>query len=159
MTACSTSPSVGIAWLGKLCTKTSNSQVVNGVTQFVSGVGITAIVPIEWKVTTHEIGHSFGSEHDCTSVSCGSSCTSVADTCNCLACGTGTACDCQGKYVMHPLDNSVTTGFSPASVARICSTFSTRGTCLLDPTAFVSVSSGVCGNGNSAFNSRSSRKW
>lgn len=58
MTQCNTGPSVGVAWLGMLCTKDAFQQVRNGVSQYVSGTGVSSITPVEWKVVAHEIGHS-----------------------------------------------------------------------------------------------------
>ena len=58
MTKCSTQPAVGIAWLDTVCQKTAVSQTSSGSTQFVSGTGVSSIVPVEWKVIAHEIGHN-----------------------------------------------------------------------------------------------------
>jgi hypothetical protein len=131
MTKCSTQPAVGIAWLGTLCTQNSIAQ--GG--QFVSGTGVSAIVPVEWKVVAHEIGHNFGAVHDCTS-SCGTDCT---------ACNPG--CDCRSQFLMNPLDSSITDQFSPGSTERICTGISRQGSCLVDPGTAVLVEEGICGNG------------
>jgi hypothetical protein len=58
MTNCPTQPSVGIAWLNSVCTQSVSAQVEGGVTHYVSGTGVSSIVPVEWKVVAHEIGHS-----------------------------------------------------------------------------------------------------
>ena len=58
MTKCSTQPAVGIAWLSTVCQKTTQTQPSSGGNQFVSGTGVSSIVPVEWKVIAHEIGHN-----------------------------------------------------------------------------------------------------
>ncbi|KAI8911484.1 Metallo-peptidase family M12-domain-containing protein [Gorgonomyces haynaldii] len=139
MTKCSTQPSVGIAWLKTVCQTNAVSQ---GGSQ-VSGVGVSSIVPVEWKVVAHEIGHNFGAQHDCTSSSC--PCSATDGTCsNCVPCSPN--CDCKGQFMMHPLENSATDSFSPGTINQICTT--TAGIrCLKDPSTFTAITSGVCGNG------------
>ncbi|KAH9272679.1 hypothetical protein BASA83_005185 [Batrachochytrium salamandrivorans] len=53
MTKCSTQPAVGVAWLNMLCSQSATSQTSNGVNQFVSGTGVSSIVPVEWKDLAH----------------------------------------------------------------------------------------------------------
>ena len=53
---CSTGPSVGLAWLDKLCT--TGSTVDPASKQYVSGTAVSSITNTEWKVVAHEIGHS-----------------------------------------------------------------------------------------------------
>ena len=48
---------------------------------------------------------------------------------------------------MHPLDNAATDKFSTGSINAICQSFPKLGTCLKDPSSFVSVATGICGNG------------
>lgn len=48
MTACATQPAVGIAWLGTLCQTTASQQNMGGVPSFVSGTGVSSIVPVQW---------------------------------------------------------------------------------------------------------------
>ena len=50
---------MGVAWLATLCQKNAIQQTdSSGATQWVSGTGVSTIVPTEWKVVAHEIGHS-----------------------------------------------------------------------------------------------------
>jgi Metallo-peptidase family M12B Reprolysin-like len=58
MSKCATQPSVGIAWLGMLCQTADQVQGSGTSAQHVSGTGVSTIVPVEWKVTAHEIGHN-----------------------------------------------------------------------------------------------------
>lgn len=72
-------------------------------------MGVSSIVPVEWKVVAHEIGHSklslfildFGAMHDCISATCGNQCSaSNAAQCSmtsaCRPCGS--SCSCEGQY-------------------------------------------------------------
>jgi hypothetical protein len=114
-TASATGQAVGIAWLGTTCmiTATTNS----GSNEYVSGTGVSSVVPVEWKVVAHEIGHNFGAIHDCTAQTC-RSCS--GNTCNnCRPCGTGSSCDCNGQFIMHPTDNAETSSFSSASTQDV----------------------------------------
>ena len=70
MTKCYTTPAVGIAWLKTLCVTKANPQITEGVLEHVTGAAVSAIVPLEWKVMVHEMGHNFGSEHDCITSTC-----------------------------------------------------------------------------------------
>jgi hypothetical protein len=56
MSQCATGPTVGVSWLGAICR--TNAQGNGG--GVVSGTGISTIIPNEWLVVAHEIGHSFG---------------------------------------------------------------------------------------------------
>ena len=110
---CSTGPSVGLAWLDKLCT--TGSTVDPASKQYVSGTAVSSITNTEWKVVAHEIGHSkiqnlltssnssffsdFGAVHDCISSTCDSStpsCSSSSSKCVCCPCGS--SCDCQEQF-------------------------------------------------------------
>jgi hypothetical protein len=140
---CPTLPSVGIAWLGQLCETGLTTQGSGARQQFVSGTSVATIVPVEWKVTAHEIGHNFGAEHDCTKNTC--PCLDPS-ACGCIACSPN--CNCDGQFIMHPLDNAASDNFSPGSINRICSSMSAKQSCLKDSNSFVSgLLEGICGNG------------
>ena len=131
-----------------MCNNKATGQSQSGVTSYVSGTGISSIVPTEWKVVAHEIGHNFGAIHDCTSSQCPTSCN--GKSCGCCPCGDGSTsggCDCAGKYLMHPTDNALTDQFSPCSLNYMCQNLPALGTCLKDPGTIQQISSGICGNG------------
>jgi hypothetical protein len=88
---CPTGSAVGIAWTGSLC---QSRATFDGKGAVVSGTSVITSTPVEWKVSAHELGHVFGSEHDCMSSTC--PCKNVDNACNCIACGPN--CDCRGQY-------------------------------------------------------------
>ncbi|KAL0078490.1 Metallo-peptidase family M12-domain-containing protein [Phycomyces blakesleeanus] len=142
MTSCATGVEVGVAWLGRLCTSTAITQTDKGVTQHVSGTGVSSIIRDEWKVVAHEIGHGFGAIHDCTS----SNCPCSGSSCQCCPLS-ATQCDAGGTYIMNPSSNVSTNDFSPCSITTICSAFPASGTCLEEPGSRSVKTLQMCGNG------------
>ncbi|KAI7862691.1 Metallo-peptidase family M12-domain-containing protein [Spinellus fusiger] len=142
MTNCATGVQVGVAWLSKLCTSTVFTQNNGGVTEYVSGTGVSSIIRDEWKVVAHEIGHGFGAIHDCTATTC--PCTS--GSCNCCPLS-ATQCDAGGTYIMNPSSNVSTNNFSPCSITTICNAFPSTGTCLEEPGTRIPKTLQMCGNG------------
>ncbi|KAJ1565453.1 hypothetical protein HK405_012328, partial [Cladochytrium tenue] len=108
--------------------------------EYVSGTAVSSIVPTEWKVVAHEVGHNFGAIHDCTSDLC---------AVNSTACCPCNPCNCNGQYLMHPTDNASTGNFSTCSITYICETLqsSDRNSCLKLPGALTTISENICGNG------------
>jgi hypothetical protein len=49
---------VGIAWLNQVC-QTSAFQT-SGSADWVSGTGVSALIPNQFAVIAHEMGHNFG---------------------------------------------------------------------------------------------------
>lgn len=92
MTNCRSQPSVGIAWNGAACQAGSSAANNSGTLEYLSGTSIASVVPVEWKVVAHEIGHNFGAVHDCSTALCGAS----YEGCDCNPCSPNW--DCQGKY-------------------------------------------------------------
>ncbi|KAJ3216236.1 hypothetical protein HK099_005946 [Clydaea vesicula] len=148
LTACNTGPSVGVAWLSQLCVQGLSEQNQNGKKQFVSGTGVSSIVPVTWKVVAHEIGHNFGAIHDCTFVNCPATCdtSGLSTECPCCACA---GCDCGGQFLMHPTDNSAKPQFSPCSLNYMCSNINepVHSACLLDAATVNTIKENTCGNG------------
>ncbi|KAG0178510.1 hypothetical protein DFQ29_003385 [Apophysomyces sp. BC1021] len=142
MTSCATGVEVGIAWLKQLCVTEATAQTQNGVTQYVSGTGVSSIIRDEWKVVAHEIGHGFGAIHDCTSQNCPCS----GSSCQCCPLS-ATQCDAGGTYIMNPTSNVSSQDFSPCSISTVCGLYPSLGTCLEDPGSRTVKTLSMCGNG------------
>ncbi|KAL1916392.1 uncharacterized protein VTP21DRAFT_5583 [Calcarisporiella thermophila] len=145
MTKCNTGTRLGLAWIGQLCSISSYKQVEEHTVNWVSGTGISTVTRDEWKVVAHEIGHSFGANHDCTEQAC--SCKDKdKDKCDCCPLS-ATECDTKNLYLMNPTSNVITDEFSPCSIRSICSSLVKTSYCLQDPGKKHIESLGVCGNG------------
>ncbi|KAF3905691.1 p45K [Arthrobotrys entomopaga] len=142
-TNCPTGASVGLAWLGLLCSSDATAQGSN----FVSGANVVARTQQEYKVLAHEVGHTFGAVHDCTSTTCADSTFVATSQCCPLS---ATSCDAGGQYIMNPSTGDQITQFSPCSVGNICTGLG-RGTinsaCLTSNRNVPTITDGVCGNG------------
>ncbi|KAH8153908.1 uncharacterized protein LAJ45_01675 [Morchella importuna] len=143
LTTCETGASVGLAWLGQLCVMDAQTQD----TSTVSGANVIARTSTEWKVIAHEIGHTMGAVHDCTSTTCAASSTVSASQCCPLS---ATTCDADGRYLMNPSTSDQIEQFSPCSVGNICSAFKRRSvntTCLTSNKDVQIITENECGNG------------
>ncbi|KAI7862047.1 Metallo-peptidase family M12-domain-containing protein [Spinellus fusiger] len=142
LTQCATGVEVGVAWLSQLCTSSARSQVQNGVTQYVSGTGVSSIIRDEWKVVAHEIGHGFGAIHDCTTDTCPCS----GSSCSCCPLS-DTQCSADGEYIMNPTSNVSSNAFSSCSISTICNSYPRLSSCLEDPNSRKVQTLEMCGNG------------
>ncbi|KAJ3294243.1 hypothetical protein HK104_003819, partial [Borealophlyctis nickersoniae] len=158
MTKCNTGASVGVAWLSTLCANTTFTQNTGGSQQFVSGTGVSSIVPVEWKVVAHEIGHSKGLTLSAFAVArmlmtlfgavqILGPYTIARPTCALALAAHHSAVAAHAHPLMHPTDNAQTDQFSPCSISQICSEYPKLGKCLQLPGALKTITSGICGNG------------
>lgn len=169
VSGCSDSETVGIAWLNQVCqVKSFKGGDSNDV---VSGTSVSVLIPNQFAVIAHEIGHNFGAIHDCDAQAC-SECK--GSECKCCTCG---PCDCRGKYVMNPESGGLNVKeFSPCAQSDICYKMNILGKCLqgntieilrlkykfvnecnlfpflflflfLDPGKYKTIKKAVCGNG------------
>lgn len=137
LSTCNSGSTVGIAWVGTVCSGAS------GRSQGTPGTNVVIRTRSEWQVLAHEIGHNFGAVHDCTSdCNAGSSerCCPLSQS----------SCDANGQYIMNPASTTRMTEFSPCTIGTICTAMGRnliRTTCLSGNENVTTISSGVCGNG------------
>ena len=143
LTTCSTGSAVGLAWVGMMC-KTDAVQGQNGA--IISGTNIVAKTTTEWKVIAHEIGHTMGAVHDCTSDQCAAGMDSTSQCCPLTA----NTCDAQGKFLMNPSTDDRIHQFSPCTIGNICGAFQARSvikSCLTSNRDVKTITENRCGNG------------
>ncbi|KAH8721672.1 Metallo-peptidase family M12-domain-containing protein [Ilyonectria robusta] len=151
LSACRTSSTVGVSWLGEVCRQGSSSFQQSGTTQTSSSTNIVLRNSQEWQVIAHEIGHSFGASHDCTAGTCTDG-TSSSQGCCPLSAST---CNANGQYIMNPAAVSGVTNFSPCTIGAICSAIG-RGwidtSCLRDNDEVTVITGPSCPNGTTEEN-------
>ncbi|KAH8594205.1 Metallo-peptidase family M12-domain-containing protein [Bisporella sp. PMI_857] len=144
MSTCNTNTAVGLAWLGQVCNPTANSNGNTG--EVVSSTNIVVRTAAEWQVLAHEIGHTFGAVHDCTSTSCSDGTSSSGQCCPLSA----DTCDAGGQYIMNPASGRSNNRFSPCSIGNICSAIGRNRvstSCLSNNNNITTITNSVCGNG------------
>ncbi|KAM0215361.1 hypothetical protein ACHAQD_002639 [Fusarium lateritium] len=143
-TACRSGSTVGIAWIGSLCSRSGGSSYRGG------GVGSANVVvrtAAEWQVFAHELAHNFGAAHDCTSGDCGSTGYSQSDNCCPLSQST---CDARNQYLMNPQSSPGLEEFSPCTIGSICTGIGQErvdSSCLVSEDDVPDVNDSECGNG------------
>ena len=95
VSGCDDSEIVGIAWMNQVC-QVKSFKGASDSKDVVSGTSVSVLIPNQFAVIAHEIGHNFGAIHDCDSKEC-QACR--GRDCKCCTCG---PCDCKGKFVMNP---------------------------------------------------------
>ncbi|KPM41430.1 hypothetical protein AK830_g5127 [Neonectria ditissima] len=129
LSGCRTDSVLGISWMGEVCRQGSSSFNNENSMQTSSSTNIIIRNSQEWQVIAHEIGHSFGASHDCSSSTCNTQ-TGDAESCCPLSRST---CDAEGQYIMNPSPGSGVRSFSPCSIGNICSSLGrgiVRSNCL-----------------------------
>lgn len=139
LTTCTQSAVVGLSWMGLLCSPGSSGNSV-------AGTNVVARTSYDWRVYAHEVGHTFGAVHDCTS----DTCTQNLQTSSQCCVLSQSTCDANGAFIMNPASGASQDSFSECTIGNICSAIgrnSINSTCLTSNTGVKLVTSNECGNG------------
>ncbi|KAI8201945.1 Disintegrin and metalloproteinase domain-containing protein B [Colletotrichum sp. SAR 10_76] len=142
LSTCGTDSAVGLAWLGQACV--SGSQSSDNET--VASANVVIQTPSEWQVIAHEVGHTFGAVHDCTSDTCSNGDSNLNRCCPLSS----STCNAAGQYIMNPSTATGIKAFSPCSIGNICSGLlrnQVKSTCLTNNRDVKTILESQCGNG------------
>lgn len=143
MTNCAEGGVVGLSWLGMACQAAASS---NGNSTTVAGANVISHTSLDWRVLAHELGHSYGAVHDCTSDTCSQGLENSSQCCPLSS----STCSANGQYIMNPSSADSQDSFSPCTQGNVCSAIgknSVNATCLTSNTGVRLVTENECGNG------------
>lgn len=142
LTSCTQSSVVGLSWMGMVCGAQSSQ---NG-DSYVAGANVVAKTTVGWRVYAHELGHTFGAVHDCTSDTCQQNLQASSQCCVL----SNSVCSANGQYIMNPSAGANQDTFSPCTLGNVCSAIgrnTVNSTCLTSNTGVKLVTTNECGNG------------
>lgn len=143
LSSCRSGSTVGMAWIGSLCSRGGQRGWRGG--GFSAGTNVVVRTEGEWQVFAHELAHNFGAYHDCTSSSCGSS--GPSEQCCPLSRST---CDANNRYLMNPSSSPWLEDFSPCTIGTICTAMGENivdASCLVSEDSIPDINDSQCGNG------------
>ncbi|PKS06911.1 hypothetical protein jhhlp_005507 [Lomentospora prolificans] len=146
LTTCNTDSAVGLAWLGQVCQQGSRPNEGDGssANETISSTNVVVRTQTEWQVIAHEVGHTFGAVHDCTSTTCSAGDASTQRCCPLSA----NSCDAKGEFIMNPSTGRGIESFSPCSIGNVCAAVNRQADrCLVNNKDVPIITGQQCGNG------------